>query len=97
METMRPRISAGLTSAMYKGDNIEAAPTPIPAIIRQKTSMLCVDAHPINTEDTMKIAAAKMRGSFLPYLSVKYPVKSVPIIQPKYNELPVHPSSALLN
>src|SRR5882757_6541249 len=94
METILPRIAAGLIYAIYKGDSIDAAPTPIPATIRQKTSMLWLGAHPISTEESMNMAAAMVNGNFLPSLSVAYPVIRVPIIHPRYSELPVQPSCA---
>src|SRR5689334_3068384 len=96
METMRPRMAAGLTSAMYTGESIEAAPTPMPAMIRQTIKAECVDDHPMKMEEIIKMPAAIMSGSLRPKRSAKGPVNKVPMMQPTYNELPVQPNCASL-
>ena len=57
-ETIRPRIGAGEISAMYIGELIEAAPTPMPPSKRKATNQNNVGGSAVPMAETRNSTAA---------------------------------------
>ena len=65
-ETMRPRMCAGLTSAMYMGANAEAMPMPTPPTKRAILNKVNWENQPVPTALTVKSTAEHMSNGFRP-------------------------------
>src|ERR1017187_7356318 len=98
MATRRPRQGAGLTSAMYVGDKLEATPMATPPAIRQVTKRLKVFDQPVRTEEIAKRSAAAISIFFRPMRSLSAPEVIDPSKHPSSAQLLAQPiSCALLN
>jgi len=64
--TMRPRISAGLTSAIYIGASALAMPMPIPPMKRAILNIIKSSYHPVARALTVNSTAESIRRGFLP-------------------------------
>src|SRR5450432_2053454 len=95
-ETRRPRHSAGLISAIYMGETLEASPMAEPPTILQKTNPVKVCAQPVKTEETANRKADRIRVFLRPKRSVKRPEASEPTRQPSRAQLLAQPMSCLL-
>jgi hypothetical protein len=93
MDTRRPRHGAGLTSAMYTGETLEAIPIATPPAMRQTTKNANVGAHPVSTEETAKIAAEAIRRILRPKRSAAAPATSEPSRHPSNAQLLAQPIS----
>ena len=93
MDTRRPRDGAGLTSAMYTGDTLDAMPMATPPAIRQTTNRVKVGAHPVSTEEIAKIAAEAISRILRPKRSAAAPATSEPSRQPSNAQLLAQPIS----
>ena len=89
---MRPRICAGAISAMYKGDNMDAIPTPAPAKKRAIIKISLEGAIAIATDERVNKDAAVNRPGRRPYFSVTHPATRQPAIAPKARQPVVKPS-----
>ena len=63
---MRPRISAGLTSAIYIGDSAEATPIPTPPTKRAILKKVKSSNNPVPTADTVNSTAAVVSSGLRP-------------------------------
>ena len=95
--TFLPLTSAGDTSAIYIGLNIEAIPTPIPAANRIITKTDKLPEKAIPKDETAKISAAKDKPGFRPYLSASLPAIKQPAIQPSASDPVKKPSHQAFN
>ena len=91
MDTRRPRHGAGLTSAIYTGDTLDAIPMATPPAIRQTTNSVNVGAHPVSTEESAKIAAEAINSTLRPKRSAAAPATSEPNRHPNNAQLLAHP------
>src|ERR1700722_19715127 len=91
METIRPRKCAGVTSAMYMGEMLEARPIAMPPTMRQSTNCAKLPAHPVRVEETANRQAAKSNKRFRPQLSAKTPERIEPKRHPKSAQLLAQP------
>src|ERR1039457_1913631 len=82
METSRPRMRSGATSAMYIGERLEARPIATPPDIRQARNTANVPAIPVPIELTVNRNAERTSRRFLPNLSLSMPEASAPNRQP---------------
>ena len=82
MATIRPLICDGVTSAIYNGDNIDAIPTPIPAINLAKINIVRLLAAAIPNDEIANMKAAVNKPYRLPYFSATLPATRQPIIAP---------------
>ena len=80
--TMRPRISAGLTSAIYIGARAEATPMPTPPIKRATLNKVKSLNSPVAMAETVKSTADSVSSGLRPYLSAAEPATMAPIRQP---------------
>ena len=96
METSRPRICAGATSAIYIGDKFDASPMATPPSIRQKMKMEKLPASALPSEVTAKSNADKISSRFRPNLSLNAPAISAPTRQPMSAQLFAQPICASL-
>ena len=80
--TMRPRISAGLTSAIYIGASAEATPMPMPPTKRATLNKVKSLNKPVPTADSVKSMADTIRSGLRPYLSAAAPATIAPTRQP---------------
>ena len=80
--TMRPRISAGLTSAIYMGDKAEATPMPTPPINRAILNKVKSLNRPVAIAETVNSIAASISKGLRPHLSAAEPATIAPIRQP---------------
>ena len=76
--TIRPRISAGLTSAMYMGESAEATPMPTPPTKRAMLNNMKSLNSPVATADTVNSTAATISRGLRPYLSAAAPATMAP-------------------
>jgi len=90
--TIRPRICAGEISAIYKGDNIDAIPTPAPAKNLAIIKISLVGAIAIAIEERANKDAAVNRPGRRPYFSATHPATRQPAIAPKARHPVVKPS-----
>ena len=81
-ETMRPRMRKGVTSAMYIGEVIEAAPMPIPPIKRKTMNWASVRGRAVPRAETKKARPATIRTFLRPKRSLKNPAAPAPSAQP---------------
>ena len=80
--TILPRISAGLTSAIYIGDNAEATPMPTPPMKRAILNKVKSLNRPVATADTVKSTAAVVSNGLRPNLSAAVPATIAPTRHP---------------
>lgn len=80
--TMRPRMRAGLISAMYIGLVMEAAPTPMPPRKRQRTNPVRVWETAVPIAEARNMTAAKIRALRRPKRSLIGPANTTPATQP---------------
>ena len=64
--TMRPRICAGLTSAIYMGARADATPMPTPPTKRAILNKVKSLKSPVATADTVKNTAQTISSGFRP-------------------------------
>ena len=81
-ETILPRISAGLTSAIYIGDSAEATPMPTPPMKRDKLKRVKSLNSPVATAETVNKTAAVISNGLRPNLSAAAPATIAPTRQP---------------
>jgi len=74
------------------GHNMEAMPTPIPAINLIMIKKDRPKDKAIPTEDTANITAASIKPGLLPYLSASLPAIRQPTMQPRAREPVRNPS-----
>lgn len=93
-ETMRPRIRAGVISAMYIGDASEATPTPTPPRMRNttKTQNRCGNAVP--TAEARNSTPASTSVFLRPNRSLNTPASRQPTTQPSSAQAAAQPLSA---
>ena len=82
MLTMRPRISVGLTSAIYIGAKAEATPMPIPPMKRAILNKVKSLNRPVPMAETVNSTAENISNGFRPYLSAATPATMAPARQP---------------
>ena len=80
--TMRPRISAGLTSAIYMGERAEATPMPTPPTKRAILNKVKSSKRPVPMADTVKSTAAVVSSGLRPQRSAAAPATIAPTRQP---------------
>ena len=80
--TILPRMSAGLTSAIYIGDNADATPMPTPPMKRATLNKVKSLKIPVATADTVKSTAAVTSNGLRPNLSAAAPATIAPTRQP---------------
>ena len=80
--TMRPRISAGLTSAIYIGARAEATPMPTPPTKRAILNRVKSLNSPVPMADTVNSTADSISSGLRPYLSAAPPATIAPTRQP---------------
>ena len=80
--TMRPRMSAGLTSAMYIGARADATPMPMPPMKRAILNKVKSLNNPVAMADTVKSTADTMSSGLRPNLSAALPATMAPTRQP---------------
>ena len=80
--TIRPRISAGLTSAIYIGARADATPIPTPPMKRAILNKVKSLNRPVAIADTVKSTAENINNGLRPYLSAAAPATIAPIRQP---------------
>src|SRR5580704_8049365 len=90
--TRRPLHAAGLISAMYIGDTLEARPIAPPPTMRHVMNVAKLDDHPVKTDEMAKSKAEKTRTFFRPRLSLILPAMSDPTKHPTKAELFAHPT-----
>ena len=90
-ETIRPRSRAGLISAMYIGLVIEAAPTPIPPIMRKIMSWLRVRGIAVPMAETKNRIAERISTLRRPKRSLITPAPATPMMQPTRAQAAVQP------
>jgi hypothetical protein len=93
MDTSRPRHGAGLTSAMYTGETLDAIPMAIPPAMRQMTNSANAGAQPVSTEEMAKIAAEAIKRILRPKRSAAAPAISEPSRHPSSAQLLAQPIS----
>ena len=76
IDTRRPRHGAGLTSAMYTGETLDAIPMATPPVIRHMTNAVNVEAHPVSTEETANSTAEVINSFLRPNRSAAAPANS---------------------
>ena len=91
IDTRRPRISAGATSAMYIGERLEASPMATPPSIRQRTKMAKLGARALPSEVTAKRIAHRLSKRLRPNRSLSAPASSAPTRQPNRAQLLAQP------
>ena len=94
METILPRILAGLISAIYIGEVIDAAPTPTPPIILKIINSVRVLGKAVPKAEIRKKKAEMISVFFLPSLSLNMPAIETPIMQPIRAQLAAQPLAA---
>ena len=77
-DTIRPRISVGLTSAMYIGARAEATPMPTPPTRRATLNIMKSLNSPVPMADTVNSTAEVVSSGFLPYRSARAPATIAP-------------------
>ena len=80
--TMRPRMSAGLTSAIYIGAKAEATPMPIPPTKRAILNRMKSLNKPVAMAETVNNTADVISNGLRPYLSAAPPATIAPTRQP---------------
>ena len=92
MLTIRPRICAGDTSAIYMGESMDAMPTPMPAanLAEIKNERLC--ANDMARDEKRNMRPDNNKAGFRPYFSETLPARMHPAMHPKANEPVVNPS-----
>lgn len=96
-ETILPLMRAGDISAIYIGDVIEAAPTPIPPIILKIMNIVKFLGKAVPRADAKKKTADKIRTFFLPSKSLSIPAMETPMMQPTRAQEAAHPVSVGLS
>jgi hypothetical protein len=91
MDTRRPRHGAGLISAMYTGDTLDAIPMATPPVIRQTTNAVNVEAHPVRTEENANSTAEAINSFLRPNRSAPAPANSDPSKHPSNAQLLAQP------
>ena len=81
-DTNRPRSLAGDTSAIYRGESIEAAPTARPPSIRAATNSFRFLGNAEPTAEIANTSAASWRILLRPKRSLSAPANAAPIMQP---------------
>ena len=81
-DTIRPRISAGLTSAIYIGARADATPMPTPPMNRAILNKVKSLNSPVPMADTVNSSADSISSGFRPYLSAAPPATIAPARQP---------------
>ena len=81
-ETMRPRIRAGLISAMYMGLVIDAAPTPTPPTMRKTMNSVRVRGIAVPMAETRNRIAETTSTPRRPNRSLAMPANAAPSTQP---------------
>ena len=82
MLTIRPRISFGLTSAIYTGERALATPMPIPPTKRATLNSVKSLNSPVAMADTVNSTAATVSSGLRPYLSAAAPATMAPARHP---------------
>src|SRR5699024_10815460 len=90
LETV-PRLSAGASSARYVGINADAAPTAIPKIILEITSVQNSGENADPSAPTKKIIDDRINSFFRPNLSEDGPIMAAPRIAPINTALTTQP------
>ena len=80
--TILPRISVGLTSAIYIGESAEATPMPTPPMKRAILNNVKSLNKPVPMAETVKSTAANISNGFRPHLSAAEPATIAPARQP---------------
>ena len=96
-ETMRPRMRAGLISAMYIGLVMDAAPTATPQRMRNDTNSTRLRGIAVPMADTKNNTAASSSTFFRPSQSLSTPAPAAPSTQPSNVQLAAQPVAAALN
>ena len=76
--TIRPRIFAGLTSAIYIGASADATPIPMPPIKRAILNNVKSSANPVAIADTVNSTADTISNGLRPNLSAAPPATIAP-------------------
>src|SRR5215831_13911767 len=82
---------------MYIGDNMEAIPTPTPAIRRAIRKIFNAGANAIANDEIRKTDAAIKSPRLLPYLSETFPASKHPAIAPSAKVPVANPSQYSFN
>ena len=96
-ETSRPRIRAGLISAMYIGLVIDAAPTPSPPRMRYRTNSVTLRGMAEPIAEIKNSTAEIISTFFRPRRSLSVPAITAPNTQPTSALLAAQPFSAALS
>ena len=81
-ETIRPRICAGLTSAIYIGARAEATPMPTPPTKRAMLNSVKSLNRPVPMADTVNSTADVVSSGLRPQRSAAAPATIAPTRQP---------------
>ena len=90
-ETMRPRMRAGLISAMYIGLVIEAAPTANPQRMRKRTNWARLDGTAVPMAETKNRTPERISTFLRPHRSQRVPASQAPSPHPRSVQLAAHP------
>jgi len=85
-------MRAGLISAMYMGEEMEAAPTPIPPMMRKMTKMPIVGGTAVPMAEIRNMTAPRIRTFFRPKRSLRAPAAPAPRAQPSRAQPVAQPS-----
>ena len=80
--TIRPRMWAGVISAMYIGVEIEAMPMPRPPMMRKTMNVVMSSGTAVPMAEARNITAARNIASLRPKRSDSGPTSSTPAAQP---------------
>ena len=96
-ETMRPRMRAGLISAIYIGLVIEAAPTANPQMIRKMTNWVRLLGTAVPMAETKNRTAERISTFLRPHRSLRVPASQAPSPHPRRVQLAAQPVSTGLS
>ena len=82
IDTNRPRIEAGLISAMYIGERLDAKPMPMPPTNRAMLNVAKSQAAAVRIALSVNRKPATMSGGFRPKRSDSMPETAAPTKQP---------------
>ena len=89
--TIRPRICAGVTSAMYMGVEIDAMPMPTPPRMRKRMKTEMVPGSAVPIAEAKNMAAERSSAGRRPNRSERGPTSSTPAAQPMSTHPEAHP------
>jgi hypothetical protein len=92
--TIRPRMCAGVTSAMYMGVEMEAMPMPTPPRIRNAMKTQISRGSAVPMAEAKNIAADRSSAGLRPNLSERGPTSRTPAAQPMSTQPEAQPFMA---